>query len=51
MPKSKAEMMRKLRKARRDAGLVAVTYWLMPGQKSKIDEMLKNKKPAGVKEE
>jgi hypothetical protein len=44
MPKSKAEMMRKLREARRDAGLVPVTYWLTPGQKKEVDKLLKIKK-------
>jgi len=42
VPKSKAEMMRRLRKARKEAGLIPVTYWLTPEQKEKVDAQLRN---------
>tara|TARA_Y100000361_G_scaffold87084_1_gene77381 strand:- start:1231 stop:1392 length:162 start_codon:yes stop_codon:yes gene_type:complete len=40
-PKSKAEMMRRLRKSRRDEGLIAVTYWVTAEQIEKIEQVLR----------
>lgn len=39
--KSKAELMRAMRKRRRDNGLIAVTYWVTPEQITKIEKILR----------
>ena len=48
MPKSEKEvreskkaMMQRLRKARKEAGLTAYTFWLTPAQKKAVDKVLK----------
>lgn len=40
--KDKAEIMRRLRKNRRDAGLVELRVWVTPDQRSKIEKYIKD---------
>lgn len=39
--KSKAELMRAMRKRRREDGLIAVTYWVTADQINKIEKVLR----------
>ena len=38
---SKKAMMQRLRKARKEAGLAAYTFWLTPKEKAAVDKVLK----------
>ena len=51
MPKDKAAMMRRLRKTRKDAGLVPYGGWCTPEQKEEIDEILTSKRMFQAQEE